>query len=40
MSTPTKTPTLPTRGVGSIVSSFAALAVSVFFAGGMWMVMR
>ena len=40
MSTPTKTPTLRTRGVGSIVSSCAALAVSVFFAGGMWLVMR
>ncbi len=40
MSTQTKTPTLRTRGVGSIVSSCAALAVSVFFAGGMWMVMR
>ncbi len=40
MSTPLKTPTLRTRNVGSIVSSCAALAVSVFLAGGMWLVMR
>ncbi len=40
MSTPIKTPMLRTHGVGSIVSSCAALAVSVFFAGGMWLVMR
>lgn len=36
----TKMPALPTRNVGSIVSSCAAFAVSVFFAGGMWLVMR
>ena len=40
MSTQTPIPTLHTRNVGSIVSSCAALAVSVFFAGGMWLVMR
>ncbi len=40
MSTQTNPPTLRTRGLGSIASSCAALAVSVFFAGGMWLVMR
>lgn len=40
MSTNTKAPTLQTRDVGSIVFNCAAFAVSAFFAGGMWMVMR
>ena len=36
----TNTPTLPTYDARSIAFSCAAFAVSVFFAGGMWMVMR
>lgn len=40
MSTRTATPTLRTRDVGSIVSSCAAFAVSLVFAGGVWLAMR
>ena len=40
MSIQTNTPMLRSRDLGSIVSSCAALAVSVVLAGGMWLVMR
>ncbi len=40
MSSTTKTPNPPARGLGAIVSSCAALAISTVFAGGMLLMMR
>ncbi len=40
MSSTTKMPTLNTRGVGTIVSGCAAIAVSTLLAGGMILIMR
>ncbi len=40
MTSITKTPTLPTRGLGTIVSSCAAVAFSALLAGGMLLIMR
>lgn len=40
MSTHTPTPALPTRGASVILTHCAAFAISVFFAGGLWMIMR
>ena len=40
MPTQPKAPTLQKRDMGSIVTNCIALAVSVCFAGGAWIVMR
>ncbi len=40
MSPITRMPTPPTRGLTTIVSSCAAVAVSALFAGGMLLIMR
>ena len=39
-STTTKMPTLNTRGIGTIVSGCAAVAVSALLAGGMILIMN
>lgn len=38
--TKTSLPTLPQHNAGSIISSCAAVAVSLCFSGGLWMIMR